>query len=245
MEPMRCQADALAMLATLDDPLRYQPYGCPPRNVHHPPFPRRIADFPASAPAGRPALALPRASRLPYANLPTPTAHGAKGSPVNARTAVFPGSFDPLTNGHLDIIRRAAVLFDKVIVAVGHNPDKKEVFTQDERVTMIRELVADLANVRVAAYQGLTIDFVRESGGNLIIRGIRDAIDVRDELQAANTNLIVGGIETVFLMASDQYALTSSTFIKQIVTMGGETSSRLSALVPTSVLQQLRKKLKG
>jgi pantetheine-phosphate adenylyltransferase len=162
---------------------------------------------------------------------------------VLSRTAVFPGSFDPITNGHLDIIERAARLFGRVVVAVGHNPAKTEVFSPSERVAMIRGLVAQHENVAVDSYEGLTIDFVRAAGGDLIVRGIRDTIDVRDELQAANTNLIVGGVETVFLMASDRYALTSSTFIKQIVSMGGEESARLSSLVPTSVLQQLREKL--
>jgi pantetheine-phosphate adenylyltransferase len=162
---------------------------------------------------------------------------------VLSRTAVFPGSFDPITNGHLDIIERASRLFGRVVVAVGHNPAKTEVFSPSERVAMIRGLVAQHENVAVDSYEGLTIDFVRAAGGDLIVRGIRDTIDVRDELQAANTNLIVGGVETVFLMASDRYALTSSTFIKQIVSMGGEESARLSSLVPTSVLQQLREKL--
>ena len=164
---------------------------------------------------------------------------------MNARIAVFPGSFDPITNGHLDIIKRAAHLFNEVVVAIGHNPAKTEVFTPEERVEMIRDLVRELSNVRVEAYKGLTIDFVRQVKGNLIVRGIRDTMDVRDELQAANTNLIVGGVETVFLMASDQYALTSSTFIKQIVALGGEQSARLSSLVPTEVLVRLRDKMTG
>jgi len=158
-------------------------------------------------------------------------------------TAVFPGSFDPITNGHLDIIQRGARLFARVIVAVGQNPGKEEVFTSAERVAMIADLIRDFPNVSVESYQGLTIDFVRQAGGDMILRGIRDTLDVRDELQAANTNLIVGGIETVFLMASDQYTLTSSTFIKQIVAMGGDASTRLSALVPTTVLAKLRAKL--
>jgi pantetheine-phosphate adenylyltransferase len=162
---------------------------------------------------------------------------------VTARTAVFPGSFDPITNGHLDIIQRASGLFERVIVAVGQNPAKAEVFSPEERVRMIAELVREFPNVNVASYSGLTIDFVRQAGGDVILRGIRDTLDVRDELQAANTNLIVGGIETVFLMASDQYTLTSSTFIKQIVSLGGDASTRLSALVPTNVLEQLRAKL--
>ncbi|NOX58809.1 MAG: pantetheine-phosphate adenylyltransferase [Planctomycetes bacterium] len=161
---------------------------------------------------------------------------------MSTNIAIFPGSFDPITNGHLDIIQRAGTLFSKVIVAIGHNPEKVDVFTPDERVEMITELVGDLPHVSVAAYSGLTIDFARRSGANVIVRGIRDASDLRDELQAANTNLIVGGIETAFLMASEQFALTSSTFIKQIVSMGGKESTRLSSLIPKTVLEKLQSK---
>ncbi len=160
-------------------------------------------------------------------------------------TAVFPGSFDPFTNGHLDIIRRASGLFDRLIVAIGHNPEKDEIFSTAERVAMAEGLVGDLANVSVEAYEGLTVDFVRRSGGQVIVRGIRDSIDLRDELQSANTNLIVGAVETVFLLASERFAFTSSTFIMQIVSMGGDASARLSALVPTPVLQKLRAKYGG
>jgi pantetheine-phosphate adenylyltransferase len=158
------------------------------------------------------------------------------------RVAVFPGSFDPITCGHLDIIERAARLFDRVIVAVGHNPEKKDTFGVEERVEMIQELVGRFGNVTVESYQGLTIDFVRTAGGDAIVRGIRDSVDLRDELQAANTNRMVGDVETVFFMAADEYGLTSSTYIKQIVAMGGQQAGRLSALVPESVLKRLQQK---
>jgi len=158
------------------------------------------------------------------------------------KTAVFPGSFDLITNGHLDIIERASRLFGGLVVAVGHNPEKTEDFTTEERVALLENLVGGLPNVSVAAYGGLTVDFVREVGADVIVRGIRDTVDLRDELHAANANLIVGGVETVFLMASEQFSLTSSTFIKQIVAMGGEQVSRLSALVPEPVLERLREK---
>lgn len=159
---------------------------------------------------------------------------------MKASRAVFPGTFDPITNGHLDVIERAGRIFGKLVVAVGRNPEKSEVFTQDERVAMIEELVANSENVSVASYEGLTIDFVRSVKADVIVRGIRDGVDLRDELHAANTNLIVGGVETVFLLAAEQFALTSSTFIKQIVAMGGEQADRLSALVPKTVLKRLR-----
>ncbi len=161
----------------------------------------------------------------------------------NSTVAVFPGSFDPITNGHLDIIRRAAKLFKRVIVAVGYNPEKTSLFTPDERVRMIRALVGQIGNVRVESYDGLTMDFVRRVQAGVILRGIRDSVDLRDELEVANTNRLVGDVETVFLMTSDQHALTSSTLIKQIVELGGYDSKRLSRLVPDSVARMLRRKL--
>ena len=158
------------------------------------------------------------------------------------KKAVFPGSFDPITNGHLDIIERASRLFGGLIVAVGRNPEKDDVLSTEERIALLEDLVAHLPNVSVAAYDGLTVDFVREVGADVIVRGIRDTVDLRDELHAANANLIVGNVETVFLMASEQFSLTSSTFIKQIVAMGGEEATRLTSLVPRAVLAKLRDK---
>ncbi|HEY3244164.1 MAG TPA: pantetheine-phosphate adenylyltransferase [Phycisphaerae bacterium] len=162
----------------------------------------------------------------------------------NSTVAVFPGSFDPITLGHVDIIRRAARLFKRVIVAVGRNPEKTSVFTPAERVEMIQELIADIPNAAVQAYKGLTMDFVRGVGAGVILRGIRDSVDLRDELEVANTNLLVGDVETVFLMTSDQHALTSSTLIKQIVEIGGYDPQRLARLVPPTVARRLEAKLR-
>ncbi len=156
--------------------------------------------------------------------------------------AVFPGAFDPVTNGHLDLIHRAAGLFDKLIVGVGQNPEKKALFDAEERVAMIEAGLRDLPAVQVRAYAGLTMEFVRSVGARVILRGIRDAVDLRTELLAANTNMIVGGVETVFLMASDQHALTSSTLIKQIVELGGHGAKELTRLVPVEVYERLLKK---
>lgn len=156
--------------------------------------------------------------------------------------AVFPGAFDPVTNGHLDIIRRATKLFDRVIVGVGRNPEKRELFSTQERVAMLRAELEDLPNIEVQAYEGLTMEFVRSVGGRVILRGIRDALDLRSELQAANANLIVGGVETIFLMTSDQHALTSSTLIKQIVELGGHRAKELTRLVPDAVYHMLLEK---
>ncbi len=156
--------------------------------------------------------------------------------------AVFPGAFDPVTNGHLDIIRRATRLFNQIIVGVGHNPEKQELFSTQERVAMLRAELADVPSIEVQAYEGLTMEFVRSVGGRVILRGIRDALDLRSELQAANANLIVGGVETIFLMTSDQHALTSSTLIKQIVELGGHRAKELTRLVPDAVYRMLLEK---
>ncbi len=156
--------------------------------------------------------------------------------------AVYPGAFDPPTHGHVDIIRRAVPLFDQLIVAVGHNPDKQELFTADERVEMITEIIADLPRVSVRTYEGLTFNFARDVGARVILRGIRDYTDLHHELLLAGTNLVVGDIETVFMTASVQHELTSSSLIKQIVSIGGYDPERLSRLVPENVAAGLGRK---
>jgi pantetheine-phosphate adenylyltransferase len=160
--------------------------------------------------------------------------------------AVFPGTFDPVTLGHLDLIRRASRLFDRLVVGVGHNPEKSEMFSPTERVSMIEEVVSDegLSNIKVKSYDGLTMEFAKAQGANIILRGIRDSVDLRDELQFANANLIVGDVETVFLMTTDQTALTSSSLIKQIVELGGAGEPRLAQLLPRTVLKRLQDRLR-
>src|SRR2546423_8993117 len=142
--------------------------------------------------------------------------------PRPLKRGVFPGQFDPITKGHLDVIKRGVGLFDELIVAVGVNPDKKEMFTLDERVQIIRELLADVPHTRVEKYAGLTADFVRKLNATAILRGIRDVSDLRYEFQLALANRAVGGVETAFIMTGDQYALTSSSLIRQVVYLGGE-----------------------
>jgi len=159
--------------------------------------------------------------------------------------AVFPGAFDPITHGHLDIIKRAQAFVDELIVAIGQNPEKRELFTAAQRVEMVRELIGDMPRVRVEAYEGLTAEFVRRVGAQMIIRGIRDNVDLHYELQQSNINLIVGEVETIFLMTRDQFAMTSSTYIKQIVELGCNDMERLSRLVPPSVAERLRRKFGG
>jgi pantetheine-phosphate adenylyltransferase len=147
------------------------------------------------------------------------------------KIAVFPGQFDPITNGHLDVIQRSVGLFDQLVVAVGVNPEKRELFALDERVEMIRQL-------SVEKYTGLTVDFVRKVKGTVILRGIRDVSDLRYEFQMAQVNRAVGRIETVFMMTGQQYALISSSLIRQVVEMGGDVRI-LSGVLPEVVIERL------
>lgn len=157
--------------------------------------------------------------------------------------AVFAGTFDPPTYGHLDIIERARRLFDKTIVAVGRNPEKEPLFTEEERVAMLRELLADHPEIEVESYSGLTMDFVRQKKAAVIVKGIRDGDDLRSELRQANVNMIAGDVETVFLFTTDQTALISSTLIHQICEMGGLPTGRLDRLIPQLVVTKLKEKL--
>src|SRR5256714_6376558 len=159
--------------------------------------------------------------------------------PRPLKRGVFPGQFDPITKGHLDVIKRGVGLFDELIVAVGVNPDKKEMFTLDERVQIIRELLADVPHTRVEKYGGLTADFVRRSGATAILRGIRDVSDLRYEFQLALANRAVGDVETVVIMTGDQYALTSSSLIRQVVALGGDVHA-LASLLPPLVIRRLQ-----
>ena len=159
--------------------------------------------------------------------------------------AVFPGVFDPVTNGHLDIIERGRHMFDELIVMVGKNPEKEALFVAEERVEMLRELVKGMGNVSVDLHSGLTWEFVKSKESRLILRGIRDGVDLRSELMQANTNRIVGDVETVFLVASTEHALTSSTLIKQVVSLGGFDPDRLTRLVPALVVERLKGRLGG
>lgn len=152
------------------------------------------------------------------------------------RRVVFPGTFDPLTKGHLDVIHRACRLFDELIVAVGDNPDKTALIPQKQRADIIRQIVAELPNVRVETFSGLTVDMARQVGAEAIIRGIRNSSDLQFELQVAMTNRAVAGVETVFVMTSAEFAFTSSSLIKQIARMGGDVSS----MVPPQVLPYIR-----
>lgn len=161
------------------------------------------------------------------------------------KLAIFPGTFDPVTYGHLDIIQRASKLYERLIVAVGRNPVKADVFTPEERKQMLLEHTSTLQNVEVQTYSGLTVEFARSIGASVILRGLRDNVDLHAELEIAATNRIIGDIETVFLMTSGQHILTSSTLIKQIVEIGRYDADHLARLVPLDVAKRLEQRLRG
>lgn len=155
--------------------------------------------------------------------------------------AVYPGSFDPITNGHLDIIRRGARIFDRLIVAVADNPAKQALFSKDERVEMIREVTTSFRNVEVDSFDGLVVDYVRRRKAHVILRGIRTISDFEYEYQMALTNrTFAPDIETAFLLTHEEYSFMSSRLIKEAASLGGD----VSAFLPKEVERRLRAKLR-
>ncbi len=157
------------------------------------------------------------------------------------RRAVCPGSFDPVTNGHLDIIARAAALFDEVIVAVGVNAAKKRLFTAEERMAMLSEVCADFDNVRIDGFDGLLTDFCQAHGAQAIVKGLRAVSDFDYELQMAQMNSSLAAIETVFVPTSPEYSFLASSLVKEVAAYGGD----VSGLVPATVLTSLAARLEG
>jgi pantetheine-phosphate adenylyltransferase len=156
------------------------------------------------------------------------------------KRAIYPGSFDPLTYGHLDLIRRTSRIFDRLTVAIARNPGKSPLFSPEERVDMIQELIRDLPNVDVVQFDGMTVEFARQKGCTVIVRGVRSMADFEYESQLAFTNkALAPEIETLLMISSHEYALVSSRWIKEAALFGGNVSS----FVPHVIAQRLRDKL--
>lgn len=162
----------------------------------------------------------------------------SEGSPV--RRAVCPGSFDPITNGHLDIIARASRLYDEVYVAVMINKSKKGLFEIDERIDLIHRVTAEYANVRVEAFHGLLVDFCKEREIPAIVKGLRAVSDFDYELQMAQMNIGLSGVETLFVPTNPTYSFLSSSLVKEVAAWGGD----VSHLVPAEVLAVLGDRLR-
>ena len=158
-----------------------------------------------------------------------------------SRVAVFPGSFDPMTNAHLDVARRAASLFDRLVIGVLNNPKKRPLFDIEQRVAMIRDSVAEFgANVEVQAFDGLTVAFATANGAGFIVRGLRAVSDFEAELQMAHTNRkLEPSVDTAFLMSALEYGYLSSTLAKEVAQFGGDVSN----MVPPPVVEALRRRM--
>src|SRR3954453_9429334 len=163
------------------------------------------------------------------------------GGAAQMSGAVCPGSFDPVTLGHIDVFERAAAQFDEVVVAILINPAKKGMFDLDERIAMIEESTPHLPNLRVETGQGLVVDFVRSCGMNAIVKGLRTGTDFEYELQMAQMNKHVAGVDTFFVATTPKYSFVSSSLAKEVASMGGD----VSELLPEPVNMRLQAKLKG
>ncbi len=158
------------------------------------------------------------------------------------RYAIYPGSFDPLTNGHLAIIQRGLNVFDRLVVAVANNPQKKPLFTVEERKGLIGDAIGHDKRVEVDAFDGLLVDYVRAKGIHTVLRGLRAVSDFEYEFQLANMNRkLLPDLETVFVMTGEDYFFVSAQLVREVATFGGD----VSALVPPNVMQGLRRKMNG
>ncbi|MEC7409427.1 MAG: pantetheine-phosphate adenylyltransferase [Planctomycetota bacterium] len=167
------------------------------------------------------------------------------GSSTPTRTAVYTGSFDPVTLGHLHIIERASPLFDQLVIGIGINADKRSLFEPEQRVDLVRRVTGHLDNVQVSVFHGLAVDFVRSIGARVMVRGIRPLTDIAGEftMMMANQQLDAE-IETVFLMAAEQYSHVSSSLLKQIATLSDD-EDQLAKFVPKQIITPLRERLRA
>jgi pantetheine-phosphate adenylyltransferase len=158
----------------------------------------------------------------------------------NGRTAVYPGTFDPITNGHLDIIERGSRLFDRVVIAILSNVEKAPLFTLEERVSLIKDSVSSLRNVSVETFSGLLVDYVHSRGAHVIVRGLRAISDFEYEFQMALMNRRLDPeVETVFMMPAEAYSYLSSRLVKEVASLGGD----VSGLVPPPVARAISRRL--
>jgi pantetheine-phosphate adenylyltransferase len=157
------------------------------------------------------------------------------------RNAVYPGTFDPITNGHQDLVRRAAGIFDAVIVAIAANPNKTPMFPLEKRVQMARAVLSELSNVTVQGYAGLTVDFARQQQGAVIVRGLRAVSDFEFEFRLANMSRHLDrDFETVFLTPQEQFTFISSTLVREIAVLGGDVSQFVHPIVEAELKKQRR-----
>ena len=158
------------------------------------------------------------------------------------RTAVYPGSFDPVTLGHLDIIERSSKIVDKLVVGVQQNSTKNPLFSVEERVTMLKEVTAHLSNVQVVSFDGLLVDFARQSHAAVVVRGLRAITDFEYELQMSQTNRIMcPGLDTIFLTTDLKYAYLSSSIVREVAQYGGD----ISSFVPATIAERVLGKFNG
>ena len=157
------------------------------------------------------------------------------------RSAVYPGTFDPITNGHQDLVRRAATVFDRVIVAIASNPNKAPMFPLEKRVSLAREVLSDIPAVEVRGYSGLTVDFAREHGVQVVVRGLRAVSDFEFEFQLANMSRHLSrDLETVFLTPQEQFTLISSTLVREIAVLGGDVKEFVHPVVAAELRKMKR-----
>jgi pantetheine-phosphate adenylyltransferase len=162
---------------------------------------------------------------------------------MKRKVAIYPGSFDPFTNGHINIIERGVRVFDEVIVAVAHNVSKKTTFTIEERVEIIREVFHNRPEVKVDYFQGLLVEYVRKMGTNILLRGMRTVSDFEYELQMALSNkTLYPGIETIFMVTEGAYSHISSSLIKEIITLGGSAKEMIPEIVEKKLKEKLLRK---
>jgi pantetheine-phosphate adenylyltransferase len=156
------------------------------------------------------------------------------------RTVIYPGSFDPITNGHLDVIQRATTLFDKVIVAVANNEAKRPLFTLEERMRLVAEAIKDVPQAEADSFRGLLVDYVEKRGGQAIVRGLRAVSDFEFEFQLALMNRKLNGrVETIFMMPRETYTFLSSSIVREIAGLGGDVSSFVPAHVQAALKARL------